>query len=101
MIEAENDVEMTCQCCEVGSFIVSGRLDCDHCTISGIYITRLGIPTQSNILASLVINTTGRAMGVYSTKSVRGGELRYLGEKYPFLGDILPILRRFFWGKRG
>ena len=42
VIEAENDVEMTCQCCEVGSFIVSGRLDCDHCTISGIYITRLG-----------------------------------------------------------
>ena len=49
---------MTCQCCEVGSFIVSGRLDCDHCTISGIYITRLG-PSQSNILAWLVINTAG------------------------------------------
>ena len=44
MIEAENDVEMTCQCCEVGSFIVSGRLDCDHCTISAIYITWLGLP---------------------------------------------------------
>ena len=42
MIEAENDVEMTCQCCEVGSFIVGGRLDCDHCTISGISIPRLG-----------------------------------------------------------